>query len=403
MADFFQDGAVATLHRLGAGDPARLERELEGFSAARPIALVLPCHADELGTPALSGILNELREVRYLAQIVVGIDAADAGAWAHAQKVFSVLPQNPVLLWIDGPLLSKWTRDLARAGIDPGPGGKGRNLWMGFGYVLAANIARMVAVHDCDIPTYNREMLARLCYPVAHPHFGFAFCKGYSARFTDRLHGRVMRLLFTPLVRSLKSLLGPCEILSFLDAFRYPLSGEVSLGTDILRRSRIPCDWGVETGMLAEVFRLCPPESLCQIDIAERYDHKHRDLSPDDPGRGLNKMARDIARRVFQSLAAQGAHLDRGIFERLLPAYARAAGETLRACAADAEVNGLLYDRRDEELAVRTFAGALRAAANSHLGDPLGNPMIPEWHLVESSLPDFLPSLLEAVAADNRR
>ena len=30
----------------------------------------------------------------------------------------------------------------------------------------------VMALHDCDILTYQREMLARLCYPVAHPVLG---------------------------------------------------------------------------------------------------------------------------------------------------------------------------------------------------------------------------------------
>ena len=29
--------------------------------------------------------------------------------------------------------------------------------------------AQVIAVHDCDITTYNREMLTRLIYPVVHP------------------------------------------------------------------------------------------------------------------------------------------------------------------------------------------------------------------------------------------
>jgi hypothetical protein len=61
VSDFFQTGAIATLHRLGRPDPARLERELEAFSVEEPMALVLPCHVKELGTPALRGILRELR------------------------------------------------------------------------------------------------------------------------------------------------------------------------------------------------------------------------------------------------------------------------------------------------------------------------------------------------------
>ena len=91
--------------------------------------------------------------------------------------------------------MQKLIKQLEEAELGTGPGGKGRNVWLCFGYVLASEQARMVAVHDCDILTYNRELLARLCYPVAHPAFGFDFCKGYYARVTTQLNGRVMRLL----------------------------------------------------------------------------------------------------------------------------------------------------------------------------------------------------------------
>ena len=402
MSDFFQDGPVATLHRLGGADVARLERELEEFSAAKPIALVLPCHADELGTSALRRIIGELQNVRYLAEIVVGVDGADAAAWFQAKELFGALPQRPLMVWNDGPKMAGLIRRLAEAGLDPGPDGKGRNLWMCFGTVLARGRARMVVAHDCDVHTYSRELLARLCYPVAHPRLGFDFCKGYSARFSDRLNGRVMRLLFTPLVRSLQQVIGPHEFLTFLDAFRYPLSGETSLDLDIIRQMRMPCDWGVEAGMLAEVFRISPHGNLCQIDVADCYDHKHRELSPDNPGKGLNKMASDIARRVFCALADQGVKLDRKIFDSMSVAYDRMTGAAMRFSAADAEVNGLCYDRQQEELAVSTFAGSIRIAATNCLLNPPGDPITPAWNRIEAALPDFLPALLDAVQYDNQ-
>ena len=394
---------MATLHRLGQPDVERLERELLEFSAETPISLVLPCHVKELGTSALRGIIHELKHVRYLKQIVVGIDGANPKSWAQAKKLFRQLPQKPALLWNDGPRMKQLIERLTASDLDPGPTGKGRNLWLCFGYVLASAQARMVALHDCDILTYSREMLARLCYPVAHPHMGFDFCKGYSARFTDKLNGRVMRLLFTPLIRSLQAILGDHPFLSYLDTFRYPLSGEASLDLDIIRRARVPSDWGVEAGTLAEVFRVSSPKSICQVDMAECYDHKHQDLSSRDPAKGLNKMAGDIVKCLFRTLAGHGVKLDRGIFDTLLTTYVRKAEDTMRFYAADAEINGLKYDRHEEELAATTFVHSIRAAVHEYLVDPLGDPMIPNWNRVEAALPDFLPALRAAVHSDNRR
>lgn len=397
MSDFFQGGPFATLHRLGAGDAARIERELAGFAKARPVALVLPCHAEELGSPALAGIIRELSGAGFLGEIVVGIDGADEADWRRAQKIFRSLPQKPVLLWNDGPEVMGLLGRLGDAGLSPGPAGKGRNLWLCSGYALASGRSRVVAAHDCDITTFTREMLVRLCYPVAHPDWGFTFCKGYSARFSDRLNGRIMRLLFTPLVRSLRTLFGPQEFLTFLDAFRYPLSGEICLDVEVLRHCSMPGDWGVEVGLLGETMRLCEPRAICQTDVAERYDHKHRELSPDDPRKGLNKMACDVARQIFRTLATGGVHFETGFLDSLLSEYARRAAEAVRFSAADAALNGLAFIRADEELAVSTFTGAIRAAASVLGRNPAGgHPVAPAWAEVQSTLPDFLPALLEA-------
>lgn len=401
MPDFFQTGAVTTLHRLGNLDTPRLERDLVEFAKETPIALVLPCHVRELGSPALRGIVRELKQVCYLEQIVVGIDGANAREWRRARKIFSQLPQKPTLLWNDGPRMQRLLKQLEEADLPTGPGGKGRNVWLSFGYVLASEKARMVAMHDCDVVTYNRELLARLCYPVAHPAFGFDFCKGYYARVSTKLNGRVMRLFVTPLLRALKSIVGPHPFLVYLDTFRYPLAGEVSMDVDLVRRNRIPYDWGLEVGMLAEVFRNSAPRAICQAELCNNYDHKHQELSARDPEKGLNRMAVDIMCSIFRRMASEGIKLDQGLFETLRFAYTRQAEDSLRAYAADAAMNGLAFPRHEEETAVATFGLSIREASRRHVENPAFWPLIPNWNRVESALPQFLDEMNEAVRADN--
>ncbi len=347
MSDFFQTGAIATLHRLGRADVKGLETELCGFAEETPIALVLPCHAKELGTRALRLIVRELKGVTYLKQIIVGVDQANLRQWKRARRLFAQLPQKPVLLWNNGPRLLRLFKQLEEADLTIGPPAKGRNVWTCFGYVLASEEARMVAVHDCDINTYNRELLARLCYPVAHPSMGFDFCKGYYARYTNKLNGRVMRLMLTPLIRSLKSILGLHPFLVYMDSFRYPLAGEFSLDLDLVRRNRIPADWGLEVGLLADVFRNSAAKGICQVELCENYDHKHQELSARDAERGLNKMAVDIAKSIFRTMAAEGIKMDSGLFDTLLSAYVRQAEDALRQYAADAAINRLILDRHE--------------------------------------------------------
>ena len=392
---------MATLHRLGNPGVERLEDQLQGFVQDMPIALVLPCHIDELGTPALRRIFRELDGVDYLKQIVIGIDGAGPSQWRRAREFFAKSRHQPTLLWNDGPNMRRLLEKLSSADLDAGKRGKGRNLWLCFGFVLATDQAKVIASHDCDILTYDRELLARLCFPVANDRMGFDFCKGYAARFTTKLNGRVMRLMFTPLIRSLESIIGPHPFLNYMDTFRYPLSGEVCMDLDVVRRARMPSDWGVEVGMLAEVFRVTSPKAICQVEIGDRFDHKHQELSARDASKGLNKMATDIARCIFRTMAAEGIRLDTGLFDALQSAYLRKAEDTIRFYSADAAINGLAFDRHQEELAVSTFVKGIRAAAREYMADPLGGALIPNWNRVESALPDFLDEFREAVEKDN--
>ena len=398
MSDFFQSGAITTLHRLRSGGLARMERELAEFARETPIALVLPCHARELGSAALKRIVRELRSVRYLRQIVVGIDAANRADWLRARRVFSVLPGESLLVWNDGPRMRRLLRRLDAVGR----AGKGRNVWMCIGCVLAAGQASVVAVHDCDIIGYDRELLARLCYPIAHPEFGFAFCKGYYARVTDRLHGRATRLLVTPLLRALREIVGPHPLLVFLDTFRYPLAGEIAMRLEMAERIRIPHDWSLEIGTLAEVFRSASPRAVCQSALCDGYDHKHQSLGSGETGPGLKRAAVDIVAALFRNMAAEGIRLDDELFAALPADYARHAEESLRAYSADAAINGLRYPRGDEERAVAAFAQSIGAAAKVFQNEPCEMSSMPAWDIVRAVLPEFGTELLDVVACDAR-
>ena len=199
MSDFYQNGVVAVLHRLGQSNLEQLEAEIQRHATANPIALVLPCLYAELERPALKGIVEHLKPVRYLNEIVVALGQASALEFRRAKEYFKALPHNVRLVWVDGPRIQEILKNLASHEIDIGLPGKGQSCWIAFGYVLARRQSKVIALHDCDILSYNREYLARLCYPVVNPNLGYEFCKGYYSRVTDRLHGRVTRLFITPL------------------------------------------------------------------------------------------------------------------------------------------------------------------------------------------------------------
>src|SRR5262249_16049359 len=146
---------------------------------------------------------------------------------------------------------------LEERGLSAGPDGKGRSCWMAYGYLLAMRDCAMVALHDCDIVNYDRQLLARLCIAIAHPHLPYEFCKGYYACVSDRMHGRVTGLFMAPLTQALEGMAPGNPYLRFLDSSRYPLAGEFAMDLNLARVNRIPADWGLEVGVLAEVFRNC--------------------------------------------------------------------------------------------------------------------------------------------------
>ena len=405
MADFHQTGVITSLHRLGKPDLPRLERELMHYSEERPIALVLPSLYSEIHGPALKRIVEELIQVPYLTQCVLSLSGPAGPAEYRkfrelVEPIRSMDDEPATVIWNQGPRIQALIQRLRDEGLDPGSEGKGRANWLAYGYVLATHRARVVATHDCDILDYDRDLLARLVFPTANPNMSYEFAKGYYSRVSDRMHGRVTRLFMTPLIRAMKSVLGPVPLLDYLESFRYPLAGECSMTTELIRANRIPADWGLEVGVLAEVYRNCSLKRICQVELVENYDHKHQDLSEHDGNAGVHRMVRDIAASLIRNLASYGVEFDSGFLNTLIAAYVRTAQDAIARYSDDAKLNGLYFDRHEEEVAVETFSGALRAAGLDFVRDPMGAPQIPNWSRVVSALPDFLDELAGAVVAD---
>lgn len=403
MGDFHQNGVITTLHNLGQRPVEAIEQELSQYKANRPMGLVLPSLFSELEGPALAAIVDELTQVPYLDEVVIGLDRADKEQYKFALNYFSRLPQHHQILWNDGPRLLAIDKQLKELELAPTHLGKGRNIWYCYGYVLASGKADAVALHDCDILTYDRSLLARLIYPVANPNFSYSFCKGYYSRVAvNKIGGRAMRLFVTPLIRTLKKVCGNSDFLDFLDSFRYPLAGEFSMRADVINDLRIPSDWGLEVGVLSEMKRNYATNRLCQVDIADIYDHKHQDLSLDDRQKGLSKMTIDIAKAFFRKLATNGVVFSPEIYRTIKATYYRIALDFIDSYHNDAIINGLSYDRHTEEESVELFASNIMAAGEEFLEKPMDKPFIPSWNRVISAIPDVLEQLKHAVEEDNR-
>ncbi len=402
MADFQQDGVILNLHRLGEPDLPLLEQGLNSYAQDLPPALILPCLGSDLNSPVFKAMLDELSGAHYLGLVVLSLGRSGRKDLAKAGKLLGVLPQPTLILDNDGRRLKKLLQEMSEAGLAVGQEGKGRAVWLALGLVLADGRARVAAVQDCDVVDYDRQMLARLLYPLLHPNLRCQFSKGYYARVNQRLFGRVTRLFVGPLLQALTDVLGPLPFLRFLAAFRYPLAGEFALNLDLARQLRLAGDWGLEIGLLAELWRRANPRRICQVDLADSYEHKHQALSPEDPHKGLARMSQEIGRTLLATLAGQGVDLSGGGLRALELAYGVRAEDQVGFYAAEAAINGLVFDLGEERLAVETFARALNRSIEQFAGDPVGQEPGCSWSQAAWAFPDLLPRLLSAVEEDGK-
>lgn len=400
MSDFFQNGVITTFHKLGKIDLKRLEGELKEFSRISPIALVLPSLYREYSSGALPVIMEDLKKVGYLNEIILCLDRANAEQFKKVKRHFANI-RKLTIIWNDSPKMKTLYQLLENNDLSPGKTGKGRAVWISLGYVLARRKSRVIALHDCDIVNYDRALLARLCYPVASPHSEYEFCKGFYSRITDRMFGRATRLFFTPFIRGVEKILGYLPFLVYIDSFRYALAGEIALRQDLAMAMRIPSDWGLEVGTLAEVYRNVSLNRICQVDIADTYEHKHQPLIPGEPEKGIMKMTVDITKSIYRTLAQEGVQFSEGFFKTLSNIYVKIAQETIIRYENDAAINGLKFDRHGEMICVEAFAEGIKRAGDIFWMNPSETTLIPNWHRVTAALPEFFDLIKNAVSQDN--
>ncbi len=403
MADFFQNGVISTLQKLTERPLGEIEDEVRRYTERQKAILVLPALYSEFENDAMLRIVQQLKGADYLHRIILSLDRAEEPQFHRVREILSALPMEVKILWNDGPRIKAILQKLRDASFNLAEQGKGRGVWLSLGYALTDPEVQTIALHDCDILGYNRAMVARLLYPIVHPATDFEFSKGYYARFSDRLWGRVTRLFYTPLVRALQhlGLVQADRLLRYLDSFRYPLSGEFAMVRNLAKSVRVSPTWGLEVSMLAEVFDSTTVQRVCQVEVTGQYDHKHREVSRDEPDRGLNRMASDIGRTLFRVLSQGGASVSASQFNTLLVTYTHQAKRAIEQYHALALLNGLSYDRHEEVATVEAFVQSLRRAHESFTNNPFDAPLMSAWVRVHAALPDLSAELSEAVGLDN--
>ena len=419
MADFHQEGIITTLHALYEVFDREeylvsLERKLEEYSRHLKISLLLPCFYTELQNPqVLNHIMDEIQKVSYLKCVVVAFNGTSEEAkFQEAREYFKKLQtseRDVKLVWVNGPRVQRIFQDIQKREIHTGIQGKGQSVWIALGYLFAREDCDVIALHDCDIVTYDRILLGRLIEPAANPNNDFEFCKGYYLRIspTERaMKGRVTRLFVTPFVDAMIRLMhdrGYHELEHFFSyhrTYNYPLAGEFSFTTRLARGINIACDWGLEVSTLSEVYHRVIPRKIAQIDLIPNYEHKHQVLSPDNAGKGLHKMVVDITKFYLNYMRSYGIPLDDALVDMMRHTYYQNALLFIKNYSDDAEVNNLFFDRHQEELTVQYFRDFIWTAWEQGKEQPEGT-QIPSWNRVLYSLPEVYTNLLEAVEKDN--
>ena len=392
MADF-QQNVVPTFTRLIDEDLGRMEKNILRAARRAPIGVIIPALFNDLSSPAMQHIIRELAEMNFVKRIYISFASNSEEELQQATEIIEPIKERGVLLWNDAPAVQT-VLDKINQAVPFDAGGKGRAVWIALGYALGKSEVSVLAFHDADIVTYDRGFLLRLLYPVVHLRYQFA--KGFYVRYSDRLHGRVARLFYFPFVKALRDIMGKTDFLEYMADFRYPLSGEFATFATIAYDLVFPSDWGIEVGILAEIYRITRPHRICQVEITSRYDHKHQEAG-EDSNAGLLKMVSDIARTFFTHLASGGSILTQDFLRTLKHTYLANARSYVRIYESFAEMNGLQkFDRHQELGLIEVFAGTLDRAFGEYQNHPFGSPTIPDWRRIEVALEGILPELVNA-------
>ncbi len=394
MADFHIN-KVPTFSLFQHENCEAMEEKVWKASNKIPVGVLIPALFRDLSSDAMRHIIEVLAGTEYVRKVYISLDQSDASEYLRAREIVKPLGNKAMLIWNDKPEVVEVIKRIEKQ-LPLGVRGKGRAVWTSLGYIIGKGEISAIAFHDADILTYDRDFLTRLLFPLMYMRFQFV--KGFYVRYDAKLFGRVSRLFYFPLVRTLKDMFGSTDFLDYMGDFRYPLSGEFATYTSQARMMQFPSDWGIEVGLLGEIYRLVRESRICQIELTSRYDHKHQPVGSGTE-KGLFKMASDIARTFFTHLASNGVSLNSEIFRTIRLTYLKHAKEMVGMYESLAEMyeRRISFDFHEELKTVELFAGAIDSGVADFDDQHYGSPLIPDWKRVESAIDGILPDLLRAV------
>jgi len=398
----FKQGKITTLHEINI-DKKKLIKAVIDSTNVRPASVIMPMLYKEINGDSLYSIKKGLNKCTYLKEIIIPLAAKNEKEFSHVKRFFSDLKIPHLIMWCNGPKIEKILMELKTDGIDLFKyRGKGRDVWLALGIASLRSYA--IALHDADIMVYDEMIPTKLLYPLVEPELDFKFNKGYYARVNTEkniMYGRVFRLFLYPLILSLKEQTDyELKFVNFLNSFRYPISGEFALTSDLALDVDIPGNWGLEIGIMAEMYRNVILKRICQTDLGF-YDHKHQKIGSSD--KGLIKMSRDILETLLRILIEEdNISISKEFLISLRVLYQRNAQDSIRKYHADAHFNNINYDRHNEENMVEKFSKQIMSAGERYLEKPVGT-RIPDWLRTISANKKIRENLLDIVIMDNEK
>ncbi len=371
-----------------------MRSRLNELKGKYPAGVIIPLHEKDLNDPKINDIILGLNKCDYLKKVFIALYANRDIEYRKALGLFSAFTIPCEVIWCNKAEVNFVLEELKEKGLDVTKNcGKGKDLWLAIG--IASLELYAMAVHDADVIGYTEMLPTKLLYSAVEPRLDFFFTKGYYARLnleTKRVYGRIYRLFISPLLEALqKKLDHRSTFIRYLQSFKYPLSGEFAIYSDVALNLRIPGDWGLELGMLAEIYRTISVKRICDVDIGY-YDHNHHNLTPD----ALLKTAEDCFITLLRTLTeVEGIDVSEAFLLSLQVIYRRFAQDKIRQYYADTLCNSLHYDRHEEESNVELLSEVIMRAGKRYMQTPTVS-QLPDWQRAITAVPDIREKLRKA-------
>ena len=371
-----------------------LKNRMKKISNEHPSGVIMPVIGNDLNSLTIKNILRSLNKCDYLQKVFIALSTTHDDDYEKTLKLASKLEIPCDVIWCNKPEVNKVFEELKKKGLDvTGRNGKGKDLWLAIG--IASLELKAIVIHDADIVSYSDVLPTKLLYSVVEPRLDFWFSKGYYARVnlkTRKMYGRIYRLWINPLLAALqKKLNHSSTFIRYLQSFRYPLSGEMAIYTDLALNLRIPSDWGLEIGILAELYRNASNKRICEVDLGF-FEHKHKKIATNS----LLKTAEDGLITLLRTLTeTEGIDVSEAFLLSLQVTYRRFAQDRIRQYHADTLCNCLNYDRHKEETNVDALSEVISNTGKRYMKKPT-SAQLPDWLRTISAMADAREKLREA-------